>query len=160
MTRLANDRFLIHRATSADEPAIVSCLQEAFEPYRTAYTRDAFIDTTLDADRVRQRVREMHVLVAVCEGQIVGTVAGTSDLGDGHIRGMAVRAVALGSGIAGNLLETIENELRARGCTRVTLDTTEPLERAMRFYEKHGYRRTGRRSNFFGMSLIEYAKNL
>ena len=32
--------------------------------------------------------------------------------------------------------------------------------RAIRFYERHGYRPTGRVSDFFGMELIEYAKEL
>jgi len=30
----------------------------------------------------------------------------------------------------------------------------------MRFYEKHGYRRSGKVSDFFGMPLVEYAKPL
>jgi hypothetical protein len=30
----------------------------------------------------------------------------------------------------------------------------------MRFYERHGYRRSGRISDFFGMPLIEYVKVL
>ena len=45
-----------------------------------------------------------------------------------------------------------------KGCSLVTLDTTEPLERATRFYEKHGYRLSGRVSEFFGMPLFEYVK--
>jgi hypothetical protein len=40
------------------------------------------------------------------------------------------------------------------------LDTTEPLQRAMGFYEKHGYRRSGKVSDFFGMPLVEYQKVL
>jgi hypothetical protein len=35
-----------------------------------------------------------------------------------------------------------------------------PLEAAMTFYEKHGYVRSGRVTDFFGMRLIEYAKRL
>jgi hypothetical protein len=42
----------------------------------------------------------------------------------------------------------------------VSLDTTEPLERATQFYEAQGFRRTGRVSDFFGMPLHEYAKAL
>jgi len=34
------------------------------------------------------------------------------------------------------------------------------LERAMRFYEKHGYRRSSKVSDFFGMPLFEYVKTL
>jgi hypothetical protein len=30
----------------------------------------------------------------------------------------------------------------------------------MRFYEKHGYRRSGKVGGFFGMPLYEFVKNL
>jgi hypothetical protein len=42
----------------------------------------------------------------------------------------------------------------------VTLDTTEPLHKAMRFYGKHGYVPSGRATDFFGMPLHEYVKLL
>jgi hypothetical protein len=38
------------------------------------------------------------------------------------------------------------------------LDTTEPLIQATRFYERNVFLRTGKISDFFGMPLIEYAK--
>jgi hypothetical protein len=57
-------------------------------------------------------------------------------------------------------LPNAESELQQRKCTRVTLDTTEQLLRAMRFCEKHGYRRSGKTKDFFGMPLIEYQKTL
>jgi GNAT superfamily N-acetyltransferase len=57
-------------------------------------------------------------------------------------------------------LESIENELREAGCSLVTLDTTAPLARAIRFYERNGYVRSGVVSDFFGMALYEYKKRL
>jgi len=62
--------------------------------------------------------------------------------------------------IADRLLHAAEAELRALGCSRATLDTTRPLERPIRFYERSGYRATGAVSDFFGMPLFEYAKDL
>jgi len=50
--------------------------------------------------------------------------------------------------------------LRRRGCSRVTLDTTAPLTRAIRLYERQGYRSSGRVGTYFGMELFEYAKQL
>jgi ribosomal protein S18 acetylase RimI-like enzyme len=58
------------------------------------------------------------------------------------------------------LLQHAEAELARRGCARITLDTTEPLRRAMVFYEKHGYRRSDVTRDFFGMPLLEYVKEL
>ena len=57
-------------------------------------------------------------------------------------------------------LAAAEAGLKASGCSRVTLDTTQPLERAIRFYTRHGYAPTGTVSDFFGMPLYEYAKGL
>lgn len=103
----------------------------------------------------------MHVLVATTPtGEIVGTVGGSAQGREGHLRGMAVLPSWVGSGLAQELLTAIEGLLRSRGCTRVTLDTTEPLVRAMRFYERNGYTRTGDVGDFYGMPLIEYAKDL
>ncbi len=76
------------------------------------------------------------------------------------IRGMAVRPNWQGAGVAAELLRRVESELCDRKCARISLDTTEPLERAMRFYEKNGFHRTGRVADFFGMLLFEYAKTL
>ena len=153
-------RVVVRRATVSDANGILGCLAAAFEPYRTRYTPAAFADTTLVEGSMHRRLREMRVLVAVSEGDIVGTVAGSVTGRDGHLRGMAVLPAHAGTRVADRLLHTIERELLALGCTRVTLDTTEPLQRAMRFYERRGYRRTGTVSDFFGMPLIEYAKEL
>ena len=35
-----------------------------------------------------------------------------------------------------------------------------PLQRAIRFYERNGYRPSGRVADFFGMPLFEYVKPL
>jgi hypothetical protein len=65
-----------------------------------------------------------------------------------------------GSGIATELLAAAETGLRDQGCTRVTLDTTRPLDRAIAFYARHGYTPTGVIGDFYGMELIEYEKML
>ena len=73
---------------------------------------------------------------------------------------MAVLPDWQGSGVAAALLQAVEAEIRNQGCERVTLNTTEPLARAMRFYVRHGFTRFGRVSNFFGTSLHEWVKFL
>jgi GNAT superfamily N-acetyltransferase len=71
---------------------------------------------------------------------------------------MAVRPGWQGTGLSNSLLLTAENDLREAGCKIITLDTTEPLNRAIRFYEKNRFRPTGKIGCFFGMPLIEYSK--
>ena len=150
----------IRAADAADAVAISGCLLEAFTPYRAAYAPGAFADTVPSANQLLVRFGQMHVLVATAAGKVVGTISGASHGEEGHLRGMAVLPAWRGTGTAAMLLEAIEDWLRNRGCRRVRLDTTEPLEAAIAFYEKHEYRRSGKVSDFFGMRLIEFVRPL
>ncbi len=156
----AQEEFSIRPASAGDAGAILQCIHAAFKPYRSQYTPQAYLDTVMTPEVLLQRLQSMTVLVAVdASGKIVGTVGGAAvSSTEGHLRGMAVPPEWQGRGIAQRLLEAIEKHLLAKGCARISLDTTEPLERAMRFYEKNGFRRTGRVTDFFGMPLIEYLK--
>jgi len=152
--------FTIRRATVADAASIATCMRSAFEAYRESYTLDAFADTVLTPETVGERLEAMSIWVATDDsGEVVGTLAyRLVDATTGHLRGMAVRPEWHGTGLADALLSAIEAELGGRGCTRVTLNTTPPLERATGFYRRHGFARTGRTRDYFGMPLTEWAK--
>jgi putative acetyltransferase len=152
----------IRPATNQDAGAILKCLADAFEPYIKDYSPRAFVDTVLSDETVQLRLQQMHVLLATVAGNVVGTIAAAwhLDTREGHLRGMAVLPEWHGRGVAAKLLAAIEAWLLSRGCKRITLDTTLPLAAAMRFYEKHGYHRSGKIGDFFGMPLLEYEKNL
>jgi GNAT superfamily N-acetyltransferase len=152
--------MVVRRASRSDATGILHCLAAAFEPYRADYTPAAYSDTTLHENTLQERFREMNILVAVEEGIVVGTVGASAHPPEGHLRGMAVLPDFAGRAVAAELLQEIERWLQSEGCTRVTLDTTEPLKKAAAFYEKHGYRRSGRVSDFYGMRLVEYEKHL
>jgi N-acetylglutamate synthase-like GNAT family acetyltransferase len=160
MSTQSQRSFTIRRADSNDGEAIVACLAAAFAPYSNGYTPAAFMDTVLDSRLVQHRLREMCVFVAVSEGNVVGTLACAASGKEGHLRGMAVLPDWQGSGVASALLQAAEAQIRNQGCERVTLNTTEPLARAMRFYARHGFTRSGRVSDFFGMPLHEWVKFL
>ncbi len=154
--------FSIRRATLEDAAAILDCLGSTFEPYRKQYTPEAFEDTVLTPTTIEQRFVTMALLVAAAtDGEVVGTVAcNVIGGGEGHVRGMAVRPVWQGQGVAEALLAAAEAELRRSGCRRVSLDTTRPLGRAIRFYEAYGYHASDKISDFFGMELFEHVKTL
>ena len=153
--------FFIRNANAEDGSAILNCLAAAFEPYRSRYTAGAWLDTVLTPETLQHRMLSMDILVAVSPQEgIVGTIALSETAGEGHLRGMAVMPAWQGRGVAAALLLAAEAELLLRGCNRITLDTTDPLQRAMRFYETHGYRRSGRITDFFAMRLHEYVKEL
>ena len=148
----------VRHARESDAAGILECLQAAFEPYRRDYTDAGFLDTVLDADALRARMAQMSVFVAARDGRIVGTIAATVlDEREGHIRGMAVAPSCQREGVGRRLLRRALDDLTAAGCERATLDTTEPLTRAARFYESAGFSRTARSGDFFGMPLREYA---
>jgi GNAT superfamily N-acetyltransferase len=102
----------------------------------------------------------MSVWVAVRENQqVVGTVALKSvSRHRGHLRGMAVLPEFQGTGLASALLRTAIRAAAKNGERRVTLETTEPLERATQFYLRHGFRTSGRRRQWGGMKLIEFER--
>jgi GNAT superfamily N-acetyltransferase len=154
--------FSVRKAILADKVQILDCLHEAFAPFRDAYTPAAFLDTVLTPETLEQRFKTMSLFVAVDRAEdIVGTVGcEVATSREGHLRGMAVRLDWQGAGVATELLQHAEAELARGGCARITLDTTEPLRRAMIFYEKHGYRRSDVTRDFFGMPLLEYVKEL
>jgi len=153
-------QFLIRPAKNGDEHGILRCLAAAFEPYRVSYTPEAYADTVLDEASLAKRLQRMHVLVASSAEEIAGTVAASQANGEGHLRGMAVLPKYCGNGLAVALLIAIESWLNDYGCKRVTLNTTLPLQPAIKFYEKNGYTRSGRIADFFGMPLVEYVKEL
>ena len=155
-----SDDFFIRSANAEDSAAILRCLAAAFGPYRASYTSGAWLDTVLDSETLAQRLSAMQVLVAVSQEGIVATLALGVNGSEGHLRGMAVLPAWQGRGASSALLLAAEAELAARSCKLITLDTTEPLARAMRFYEKHGYRRSGKVTGFFGMRLHEFVKEL
>jgi ribosomal protein S18 acetylase RimI-like enzyme len=154
--------FSIRPATPEDAAAVLDCLRRAFAPYRSTYTPEAYRDTVLGPDTIADRLASMSVLVALTpDGEIIGTIAShVTGSDEGHLRGMAVLPQWQGNGVADRLLAAAESELRDKQCSRVTLDTTEPLLRAVRFYERNGFHASGRIRDFFGMPLHEYVKVL
>jgi ribosomal protein S18 acetylase RimI-like enzyme len=154
--------FSIRRAAHQDASGILQCLHAAFETYRESYTPEAFHDTVLTLETLHQRLNTMTLFVAVSRSnEIIGTIGcSLTSTEEGHIRGMAVQPGWHGCGVAEELLHSCESELRNRKCVRITLDTTQPLLRAIRFYERNGYRPTGNIADFFGMRLFEYVKQI
>ena len=154
--------FSIRRARPSDIDGILACLHAAFAPHQNSYIPAAYADTVLTSDTLSLRLQSMSIFVALSAiGEIIGTIAcNAASVDEGHLRGMAVLPDWQGRGVASALLKCAEAELRSHGCRQVTLDTTAPLLRAARFYEKNGYCRTGTVTDFFGMPLYEYARQL
>jgi ribosomal protein S18 acetylase RimI-like enzyme len=90
-------------------------------------------------------------LLAVVDGEIVGTVLGGFDGRRGLIYHLAVKAAYRKRGIGDRLMAEIERRLALKGCLRCYLLVTPENESAMHFYELHGWER---------MPTITFGKNL
>ncbi len=86
------DEFAIRPASPEDTAAILQCLRIAFEPYRSQYTPQAYLDVVMTPDTLLKRLTSMTVLVALdTQGTVVGTIGGAVvSSSEGHLRGMAV----------------------------------------------------------------------
>jgi N-acetylglutamate synthase-like GNAT family acetyltransferase len=91
----------IRKATPEDGPAILACLQAAFEPFRSVYTPGGFVDTVLTPETLARRIESMTIFVATTpDDEVVGTLAcGVIAGGEGHLRGMAVLPTWQGRGV-------------------------------------------------------------
>jgi GNAT superfamily N-acetyltransferase len=130
----------IRRATHEDAALIASVLLESFIEYRDSYTPEAFAATTPKSDEVRSRMTEGPVWVALFDGAVVGTVAGVARGEDLYVRGMAVLPQGRGRGTGELLLRQVEDYALLRGYERLILSTTPFLHRAIRLYERYGFR--------------------
>ncbi len=151
----------VRRAREEDAGKVSACLESAFMPYRPQYTCLAFEATVPGPQEVLGRIQSMAVYVAsVPDCDVVATVGSTINGKEAHLRGMAVLPAWQGHFIADHLFRSVEEDLVEAGCERLTLGTTLPLERAIRFYERNGFLRSGRVTDFHGMPLYEYVKPL
>lgn len=91
------------------------------------------------------RVFQPNVMffIARLDGQPVGCGGVAFDDGFAEVKRMYVRAHARGRSVGQALLTRLEEEARARGVTRLTLETGNAQLAAMRFYERAGFTRCG-----------------
>ena len=105
----------------------------------------AIVPAALARVRTWESFRE-RLAAALDEVRVAGPVG--SPLGFAMLKGdelyqLYVSAQARGSGLAQALMDEAESRLAARGVTTAWLACAIGNERAARFYEKHGWRRTG-----------------
>ena len=129
----------IRRAVPGDEEAIASLIYEAFAPFESGYTAEAFEYTTPKADQIRPRFEEGPIWIAELDGEAVGTVSGMADAGRFYIRSMAIKPSAQRGGIGQKLLDALEAYAREAGFEKLYLYTTFVLPGAKRLYEKNGF---------------------
>jgi ribosomal-protein-alanine N-acetyltransferase len=90
-----------------------------------------------------------HYLVAI-EGEAVVGYAGLCDYPDeAFVQTLAVAADVQGRGIGAQLLTALLDEAARRRQTRVALEVRADNDRAIRLYERFGFRRAGVRRRYY-----------
>ena len=138
---------------------VAAVLRESFADYEALYTPRGFAATTPTIEQVLERFKEGPIWVAVLGSEIVGTVAAVLNADHLYVRGMAVLPVARGKRAGDLLLEETERFARLNNRSRLVLSTTPFLVRAIRLYQRHGFRRTGEGvQDLFGTPLFTMQK--
>jgi ribosomal protein S18 acetylase RimI-like enzyme len=131
----------IRMAVPEDASQIASALYRSFLEYESAYTAEAFAATISTPEKIRERMNEGPIWVALQDETIVGTVSVVRKGEALYIRGMAVDPIARGGGIGRELLRHVEEFAVSNWCSRLFLSTTPFLARAIQLYEGYGFRR-------------------
>ncbi len=158
---MGNAEIRIRLAGPEDAEAIASILHESFIEYAALYTPEGFSATTPAAKQIHQRMAEGPVWVALSDDQIAGTVSAVLKRESLYVRGMGVLPTARGQRIGELLLENIEIFARDHQLRRLFLSTTPFLTRAIRLYERSGFKRTSEGpADLFGTPLFTMEKLL
>jgi SAM-dependent methyltransferase/GNAT superfamily N-acetyltransferase len=141
--------------------AIASLLARSFVEYESSYTPEAFAATISSPDRIRDRIDEGPVWLALRNDAVVGTLSAVGRGGALYLRGMAVDPTARGDGIGRRLLERAEEYAIRNGFERLFLSTTPFLKSAIRIYESYGFSRGDEKpDDLFGTPLFTMVKRL
>jgi len=155
------EQILIRLATASDADQIHTVLFNSFKEFELLYTPQAFAATVPTADQIQARLDEGPTWIALDHKEIVGTVSAVAKESGIYIRSMAVAPSARGKRIGHKLLETIEDFASSQALTILFLSTTPFLDRAIKLYENHGFKRsTEGPDDLFGTPLFTMIKLL
>ena len=88
-------------------------------------------------------------LVILSGDSIIGYISSWYAHEELHILSIAIAPADRGGGGAAMLLARAVERSREKGCLKVVLEVRVSNSRAIRFYEKHGFRQVDRRKNYY-----------
>jgi ribosomal-protein-alanine N-acetyltransferase len=95
---------------------------------------------------------ETENIVILSGDRVAGYISSWYGYEEMHILSIAVAEDQRGGPAAALLLDEAIEKSRARGCLKVVLEVRVSNTRAIRFYEKHGFSRVGRRKGYYSDS--------
>jgi len=134
---------------SDDLDQLTCLLHAAYAPLAAAGMR--FVASHQDVETTRRRVAKGETFVAVCAGEVIGTITladanatsgspfydqpGVADFGQ-----FAVQPAFQRQGIGSRLIEMVERRAREQGVAELALNTSEHAAQLIAMYTKKGYR--------------------
>jgi ribosomal-protein-alanine N-acetyltransferase len=82
-------------------------------------------------------------------GEMAGLLAATLAAGEAEVQNLAVVPEKRRRGLASGLLAAALERLSAAGAKSVWLEVRESNQEAIAFYERHSFRRAGRRPGYY-----------
>ena len=153
--------MVIRTAIPADCKIIASILFAAFLPFKARYTEAAFAATVLNEKAVLARMKKGISWLATENGQPFGTCSIKYTNNGHYITGMAVLPAAQGKKTGRRLMETVEENARQSGVSRLHLMTTPFLQRAIALYVHCGFSIVENGiTEWMGQEVIQFEKIL
>lgn len=146
--RRDGQRLSVARLNVEDAEELRELRREALRLHPTAFSADPDIEAKMTIETWRERLRSGRWFGGKIEGTLVGMAsfwfeASRKTMHTARVGSMYVRDSARGSGMAGTLLEAVLAEA-AKSCEQATLSVEASNARAIRLYERHGFRLIGR----------------
>ncbi|MYM71003.1 GNAT family N-acetyltransferase [Duganella sp. FT109W] len=125
---------------SPNQPDVIALIADLDAYHLTLYPPESVYALDLNA------LMQPEVKFAVARG-VDGVIAGCGAVvlspAYGEIKRMYVQPAARGQGLAGRLMETLEQAARDAGCPLMVLETGPSQPAALALYERHGFERCG-----------------
>jgi len=138
----------VMRLTADDAGALQALRREALLLHPTAFSADPDIEAQFTLDQWRERLRTRVWFGGKLDGVLCGMAAFSTEPSrktrhTGHLGSMYVRKEARGAGMADQLIQAFIDHA-TKHVEQVALTVEAGNARAIRLYERHGFRTVGK----------------
>ena len=145
--RWRGNGVIVARLTPDDAAALQSLRREALLLHPTAFSADPDIESKYTPEDWRERLKHRVWFGGTLDGVLCGMAAFSTEASrktrhTGHLGSMYVRAEARGSGMADALMKAFLDHATAH-VEQVMLTVEASNARAIKLYERHGFREIG-----------------
>jgi ribosomal protein S18 acetylase RimI-like enzyme len=159
---------MIRFVTSSDVEEFIQCYIQVFQTLYNILPEDYVTKQISEAStpEYHQKVQSLLensnniLLISQQNESVTGMAWGNVKDGAAWLGFMGVKKPFRGKGLGRSLLNRFIDESKARGASKISLDTDPSLVPAIRLYESEGFQREGTVLNPHGLELILFSKNL